>query len=380
MLGKLSVFADLLDEKGLKQEADEVDLVIKEAAPLFETPRSKPNTLVKTPGAWKAEQDALREKSEKKLAETMRSVSTNLAFKSAIEGNDFIAAKNVILTSLDQMIEEAKLDSVGISRQLLNAAEAIKRTINKIEEEGSETIVPTARVAWPEEDIVKLVTLINAKKGINEVAQELGKTPEEVRTSIEKIKVYEKLPGNKGKSIRDFIASQKPYNPACKKLQSYVMSSFMSHSGLGVFIPSRFEEPKSDVSRLDKSHSERYREEVDPRVQQRQEEIRKKYDASLEALMKLADTLDSKGLKAEADEIDNFIKEAKFFDDTEKIKKVGDRVWVEGDQFKVVRVISSSEEAIGEPRPEDVSPEDDIWYELVDLDGKKHIWPATQVG
>lgn len=153
--------------------------------------------------------------------------------------------------------------------------------------------------------------LINAGKGVSGSATELGKTPEEVRKTIEALKAFEKLPGNKNKSVADFVASQRSYNPACKKLERYIMSSFLSHSGLGVFTPSRFDEPKGDSSRLDMSRMEKYREEVDPRVKQRQEEIRKKYDASLEALMKLADTLDSKGLKAEADEIDNFIKEAK---------------------------------------------------------------------
>ena len=196
-------------------------------------------------------------------------------------------------------------------RQLSGAVDAIKRTVTKIEEEGSETVTPIAKVSWPEEEIVKLVRLINAGKGVSGSATELGKTPEEVRKAIEALKAFEKLPGNKDKSVADFVASQRPYNPACKKLERYVISSFLSHSGLGTFVPSRYEEPKGDSSRLDMSRMEKYREEVDPRVKQREEEIRKKYDASLEALMKLADTLVGKGLKAEADEIDNFIKEAK---------------------------------------------------------------------
>ena len=210
-------------------------------------------------------------------------------------------------SSLFKMPEEGG----GVPRQLSGAVDAIKRTVTKIEEEGSETVTPIAKVSWPEKEIVKLVRLINAGKGVSGSATELGKTPEEVRKAIEALKAFEKLPGNKDKSVADFVASQRPYNPACKKLERYVISSFLSHSGLGTFVPSRYEEPKGDSSRLDMSRMEKYREEVDPRVKQREEEIRKKYDASLEALMKLADTLDSKGLKAEADEIDNFVKEAK---------------------------------------------------------------------
>lgn len=354
MFEKLLAFADLLDQKGLKKEADEVDLVVKEAAPIFEDkpssktpsgergpndrrlditkPKSGPSsifdTFQKAPGAWKAEQDAIREKSEKMIASTMRSISEDPIFKTAILGNDFALAKEVIFTSLDSLVEQAReefkaksgekststiftMPEVGDApRQIIGAVESIKRTVNKIEEEGAETIVPTAKVAWPEEEIVKLVKMINAGKGPGEVAKELNKTPDEVRQTIEQLKAYEKKSENKGKSVYDFIASQKPRNPACKKLQSYVMSSFMSHSGLGVFTPSRYDEPKGDSSRLDRSREERYREDVDPRVKQREEEIRKKYDASLQALMKLADDLDGKGLKAEADQIDSFIRES----------------------------------------------------------------------
>lgn len=309
MFEKLFAFADLLDEKGLKKEADEVDLAIKEAAPIFNT-KGPAGGFFKSPGAWKEEQKALREKGEKIIADTMKGISENPIFKTAILGNDFAAAKDIILSSLDRVLDENKED--GVFSQLSGATEAIKRTVAKIEEEGSETIAPVAKVSWPQEELVKLVQLINSGKGIKDSATELGKTPEEVRKTVEELKAFEKLPGNKNKSISDFIAvnNKKPYNPACQKLERYIMSSFMSHSGLGVFTPSRFDEPKSDSSRLDNSRMERYREEVDPRVKQRQEEIRKKYDASLAALMKLADTLDGKGLKAEADEIDNFIKES----------------------------------------------------------------------
>ena len=97
MFEKLLAFADHLDEKGLKKEADEVDLAIREAAPLFNDKKpSAPNSIFKgpkDPSAWKAEQDAIREKSEKMIADTMKGISENPIFKTAILGNDFATAK-----------------------------------------------------------------------------------------------------------------------------------------------------------------------------------------------------------------------------------------------------------------------------------------------
>ena len=330
MFEKLLAFADFLDQKGLKEEANELDSVIKEAADSKVFPNLPGK---KSPGEWKAERDAAREKSEKKLAETLKGVSENPIFKLAIQGNEFATAKDIVFTSLDQLVEDVRTEAPApsgafkteapIVQQIKGATEAIKRTVNKIEEEN-ETFVPTVfKTTWPEGDLVKLVELINAKRTISDVAKELNKTPEEVRATIERLKAYEAMPGNKDKSIRDFIAGQKPYNPACKKLESYILSSFMSHSGLGVFTPSRMKE--QPLVKLDPSKKPWYDEKGEKILGDAADKYR--YDlmnlkpdsdsgskvfraSTIDALIKLADELDSKGLKEEANEIDSFIKEA----------------------------------------------------------------------